>query len=534
MGRPGSRDRRPPENRPDPIEILHDDDHVIVIVKPTGMITAAERSRTATALDRTRETLRQMKRRDTRVFPVHEIDTDASGVLVFARTPESAEALRRQFRSRKTDRLYEALVEGEIPETDQPAITIRSRLGTNRRGVVESVADADAAPTGEDKPRAAVTHMQRIEAGNGFTLVRLRAETDHPGQLRAHMSEAGHPVAGDRAYNAQRREIPRLALHLTEVSFEHPVTREKLRLRSPSPAGFRKSLGAPGPAHEERGNERTSAAGSSNPMRTAEGESRPTHWDHVSEWYDGLLAGGSDHHEHLLIPGVLRLLDIEPEQTVLDVACGQGVLARALAERGGRVVGIDAAESLIERARDASPDNDHLDFRVGDAQRLAEAVTPPEGGFDSAVCMMALMNIADLDAVCAGAAEMLAPGGRFVGVILHPAFRSPKQTAWGWVGSAPGEQTQFRRVDAYMGESAIPITMNPGAAASGADPVTTTTFHRPIARYAKAIARSGMFIDSIEEWASKRESQPGPRADEENRARQEIPMFMAFRAVKPG
>ena len=504
------------------------------------MITAVERSRTATALDRTRETLRQMKRRDTRVFPVHEIDTDASGVLVFARTPESAEALRRQFRSRKTDRMYEALVEGEMPETDEPAMTIRSRLGTNRRGVVESIADADAAPTGEDKPRAAVTHMRRLKTGNGFTLVRLRAETDHPGQLRAHMSESGYPIAGDRAYSAQRREIPRLALHLTEVSFEHPVTRAKIRLSSPSPAGFRKSLGAGGASAEDdrAGSEgtpdRTHADHSSaDHMRTAEGGSQPTHWDHVSEWYDNLLADrGSDHHENLLIPGVLRLLETEPEQSVLDIACGQGMLARELAKLGARVVGIDASESLIERAREASPDDDHLDYRVGDAEKLAEAVSPPEEGFDSAVCMMALMNIADLDVVLAGAAEMLAPGGKFVGVILHPAFRSPKQTSWGWVGASAENQTQFRRVDAYLSDTATPITMNPGAAAGGAEAVTTTTFHRPVSQYVAAARNAGMLIDSIEEWASQRESQPGPRADEENRARREIPMFLAFRAVK--
>jgi len=240
---------------------------------------------------------------------------------------------------------------------------------------------------------------------------------------------------------------------------------------------------------------------------------------------------GSDHHERVLIPGALRLLEIAPGQAVLDIACGQGILSRDLAARGARVVGVDAAEGLIERAKAAGGEGEPA-FLVGDAQRLEDTVTPPEGGFDSAVCMMALMNIADLGSVLAGAAEMLSPGGRFVGVILHPAFRAPRQTSWGWVGDRAEDQRQFRRVDAYLGETASPITMNPGEAAGGGEAVTTTTFHRPIGRHVAAARRAGLLIDALEEWASQRESQPGPRADEENRARREIPMFLAFRAVK--
>ena len=72
--------------------------------------------------------------------------------------------------------------------------------------------------------------------------------------------------------------------------------------------------------------------------------------------------------------------------------------------------------------------------------------------------------------------------------------------------------------------------MNPGSAARGQAPVTTTTFHRPIQRYIQALSAAGLLVEALEEWPSMRESEPGPRADAENRARREIPLLLAWRA----
>ncbi len=491
------------------------------------------RSRQATALDLTREELKRRRERNLRVFPVHEIDRDASGVLVFARTDEATAALRRQFRSRGSDRLYLALIEGEI-DPSTPPTTIRSRLIENARGVGESVDDHDAAPSGPNKPRAGVTHVRPVATRDGLTLVRLRAETDHPYQLRAHRSEAGTPIAGDRAYRTRRDDIPRLALHLAEVSFEHPVTGMKEKFTCPAPAPFYELVGKTPPQGAK-------------PSESidAEGNAQPTHWDNVSAWYDDLIGGrGNDLYEQVLIPGTLDLLvdaigtiGEQPfeDRTLLDIACGQGVLSRALAERGGRVTGIDAAPGLVERARAQGDAGGRIVYAEGDAQALDAALATcggQAGPFDGGVCLMALMNIADLDAAMTSAARALRAGAPLVCVILHPAFRSPRQTSWGWIGRDPASQKQFRRVDAYMGESSVEITMNPGSAASGEEAVTTTTFHRPIGAYVRAASDAGFVIDHLDEWVSPRASEDGPRAPEENRARREIPMFLAFRAIR--
>jgi SAM-dependent methyltransferase len=198
---------------------------------------------------------------------------------------------------------------------------------------------------------------------------------------------------------------------------------------------------------------------------------------------------------------------------------------------------VDASDCLIQRAKAAK--TERCEYLVGDARRLSDLGI--EGSFDAATCVMALMNIEPLSPVMSGVASLLRPGGRFVAVMLHPAFRSPGRTTWGWDGQDGPEarkrgdaksMRQYRRIDAYLSEGRREIVMNPGEAAHAGTPVTTATYHRPLQAYVSAFAQAGLLIDAMEEWASTRTSEPGPRAEEENRARREIPVFLALRAVK--
>jgi SAM-dependent methyltransferase len=239
-----------------------------------------------------------------------------------------------------------------------------------------------------------------------------------------------------------------------------------------------------------------------------------------------------------------------------------------MAAMGLDVVGVDASPRLIEAARRRAGETNGADpaepgavarglrFEVGDAREL-QKLSEPLGAepFDAVTCIMALMNIDPLEPVLRGAASLLRPGGAFVAVILHPAFRAPGQTSWGFEEeegrgtpmARPGKYgkgrqdrrpgppvrvRQYRRVDGYLSPGQASIMMNPGKAAHGAEAVTTWTFHRPIQSYAKALAEAGFLIEALEEWPSMRKSEPGPRATEENRARREIPMFLGLRAVR--
>lgn len=246
-----------------------------------------------------------------------------------------------------------------------------------------------------------------------------------------------------------------------------------------------------------------------------------TDWHGVSEWYDRLVGdAGSEYHQQVVIPGVLRLLATKPKDAIIDIACGQGVLCRALHERGVETTGGDAAAGLIRAARERGPAS--IRYHVGDARDLSRF---PQDTFDAAACVLAIQNINPIQPVCEGVARLLKPFGRFVIVMMHPAFRGPKETSWGW---DQANDVQFRRVDRYLLPRKTPITTHPGSAPD----VYTWSFHKPIEAYVKALRNANLLIDALEEWPSHKTSEPGPRAAAENAARKEIPMFLAIRAVK--
>jgi len=244
----------------------------------------------------------------------------------------------------------------------------------------------------------------------------------------------------------------------------------------------------------------------------------------VADWYDQLVGeAGSEYHRHVVLPGVLRLLAMQRGESAVDIACGQGVLCRILHERGVRTTGIDAADALIRAARQRGPAE--IEYHVGDARYLSKLQSD---SFNAAACVLAIQNIHPIAPVFAGVARILKPLGRFVIVMMHPCFRGAKETSWGW---DEAKKVQYRRVDRYLIPRKTPIVTHPGKTPD----VYTWTFHKPIEGYVKAMRSAGLLIDTIEEWPSHKTSTAGPREPAENRARKEIPMLMALRAVKmPG
>jgi ubiquinone/menaquinone biosynthesis C-methylase UbiE len=249
----------------------------------------------------------------------------------------------------------------------------------------------------------------------------------------------------------------------------------------------------------------------------------PTDWGGVAEWYDRLVGDeGSEYHREVVLPGVLRLLSLPAGASMIDVACGQGVLARQLHERGLKVTGVDAAPELIRAARERGPAE--IPYHVADARDLSFL---PDGSFDAAACVLAIQNIHPIQPVFEHVARVLKDRGRFVLVMMHPAFRGPKETSWGWDNQ---QGVQYRRVDRYLLPRKTPIVTHPGKSPD----VYTWTFHKPLESYVRALRNAGLLIDALEEWPSHKTSTSGPRASAENAARKEIPMFMGIRAIKIG
>ena len=246
-----------------------------------------------------------------------------------------------------------------------------------------------------------------------------------------------------------------------------------------------------------------------------------TDWGNVADWYDQLVGeSGSEYHREVVIPGVLKLLSLKPGEKFLDIACGQGVLCRIARERGAESTGIDAAEPLIRAARERGPADVH--YHVADARDGLSFL--PADHFNASACVLAIQNIHPIQPLFDAVARVLAPKGRSVVVMMHPCFRGPKETSWGW---DEARRVQYRRVDRYLIPRKTPIVTHPGKSAH----TYTWTFHKPIEAYVSSLAKSGLLIDALEEWPSHKTSDSGPRAAAENVARKEIPMFMAMRAI---
>ena len=242
----------------------------------------------------------------------------------------------------------------------------------------------------------------------------------------------------------------------------------------------------------------------------------------MASWYDRLVGEeGSDYHRNVILPAAMRMLDPQADQKVLDLCCGQGVFCRMLATRGLKhVVGVDASDSLIAAARQRGPA--HIRYAVADAR---DAATIPDRPFDAAACLMAVHDVDDLPALFAALGAALRSGGRAVVIFMHPCFRIPRQSSWGWDDE---KHTQYRRLDRYISQMSIPIATHPGR---GGDE-HTVFFHRPLAAYLNALGQARLAVTAAEELLSHRVSQPGGHSRGENRARQEFPVFLALKAVK--
>jgi ubiquinone/menaquinone biosynthesis C-methylase UbiE len=242
----------------------------------------------------------------------------------------------------------------------------------------------------------------------------------------------------------------------------------------------------------------------------------------VAPWYSRITHGGEGHyyHEHVVIPGTLRLLGLQPGSKLLDLACGNGVLGKAVPKET-EYTGVDIAPSLVDEAKRTDHNPNHR-YLIADASK---SLSIPKD-FTHAAIILALQNVQNPSKVLQNASQHLIKNGVLVIVLNHPAFRIPRQSSW---GIDEPRKLEYRRIDRYMSPMQIPINMNPGDRNSA----FTMSYHFPISAYSKMLKEAGFAIDVIEEWTSDKESE-GRAARMENRSRSEFPLFMAIKAFKKG
>jgi 23S rRNA pseudouridine1911/1915/1917 synthase len=212
----------------DRIRIFFEDDSIIVIEKPAGLLTMAtttERSNTAYAILRAHL---NEKKRPEKLFIVHRLDREASGLLVFAKSVEAKEALQDQFKDHSAGRRYVAVVEGKVKEND---FTIRSYLTENAAYRVYSTPNRKIG-------KLAVTHVHVLKRSPKTALIEVRLETGRKHQIRVHLAERGIPIVGDKVYGSGFNPIRRLALHGARLDFKHPTTKKLMHFEARYPKSF--------------------------------------------------------------------------------------------------------------------------------------------------------------------------------------------------------------------------------------------------------------------------------------------------------
>lgn len=243
---------------------------------------------------------------------------------------------------------------------------------------------------------------------------------------------------------------------------------------------------------------------------------KDTSWGKVAAWYDKHLESDNTYHAQVVAPNLLRVVDLKPNESLLELGCGQGYFIEKFLENSKNLTGVDLGKSLIDIAK---KNISSAKFFVGNAED--EKILKGEK-FDVITIVLAIQNMKNLGSVAQNFKRLLKDGGRVCVVINHPTFRVPKNSSW---GMDTENKIQYRRVDSYMSESEIEIDMTPG---SKTDKKITMTYHRPLQVYSKAFAKEGFAITKIEEWISHRKSEKGPHAKAEDKARKEIPLFMCL------
>ena len=221
-----------------PHEVIFEDDHLIVVDKPAGVVVHPAPGHPTGTLVQALSARAAGGSEPWRPGVVHRLDRDTSGLLVVAKSDPVHRALQRLIRVRALRREYRALIDGRPGARSG---TIDAALGRDRTR-------RDQVSTRTDRPRAARTHFSTLESLARTTLLALRLETGRTHQIRAHLSAIGHPVCGDARYGGkrcgERIGLDRQFLHSARLGFDHPISGQALVFESDLPADLRRALEA--------------------------------------------------------------------------------------------------------------------------------------------------------------------------------------------------------------------------------------------------------------------------------------------------
>lgn len=207
------------------LNILHEDEDIIVIQKEAGLLSIASAQEQELTAYRQLMTHVRKDNPKHRIFVVHRLDRDTSGVMMFAKSEKVQQKLQQSWKDMVQERSYIALVEGLVKK---PEGTISSWLKESKTLKMYS------SPYPNDGLHA-ITHYKTVQSNRNFSLLEVHLETGRKNQIRVHMQDIGHPIVGDKKYGAKTKPIGRLGLHARVLAFVHPTTGTNMRFETNIP-----------------------------------------------------------------------------------------------------------------------------------------------------------------------------------------------------------------------------------------------------------------------------------------------------------
>ena len=210
------------------IRLVYEDDDIIVVHKGSGILSVGTDNRSdGTAYSIVRNYLKN-KDPHLKLFIIHRLDRDTSGLMMFAKNIEAKEAMQHNWNNMVLSRTYVAVVEGKVEEES----------GTVRRYLAETSQYEVYSTQNPEEGQLAITRYKRLDCRHGYSLMELSLDTGRKNQIRVHMKDLGHPIVGDRKYGAKSSPLRRMALHARTLRFVHPVTRKDMLFETPIPSRF--------------------------------------------------------------------------------------------------------------------------------------------------------------------------------------------------------------------------------------------------------------------------------------------------------
>ncbi len=210
------------------VSIVYEDNDILVVEKERGILSVAtQNEREKTAYNILKNYLKEKNSKD-KIFVVHRLDRDTSGVMIFAKSEKAQDILQTTWNDSVKERTYVALVEGNVKKNSD---TIISYLAENKAMITYSTDN-------EEEGKKAVSHYKVLKRNKNYSLLEVNIETGRKNQIRVHMQDLGHSVVGDKKYGSTKNPIKRLGLHAHTIVFKHPITKEVLSFTSKIPEAF--------------------------------------------------------------------------------------------------------------------------------------------------------------------------------------------------------------------------------------------------------------------------------------------------------